>query len=393
MSSTKYYFEDGTTREYRCRIIAGSESAIAVPTVVGRVATSGWAELWTPGSSSTATSSGLLDRVLACDRPLCDEPMTCDNFCVVAPEKPIVVSARRDADADVVLKPVPGTSTFGLAYSDNSHLLVVGNAIHAPLGYHISCEHGVPNRAAQAFQIGVARINRTTEEDDANTKRNVEVLNGALAPSSATRSQPDRDTSEPNATPTTNSAKYYFEDGTVQECKSRTVVGLTGTIATPIQIRRSSTDNRTELWTWCENNEIVPSIPKPGCLDRVWVCDRLLCYKPTICSAYQITIPASGRIVVVSARRDADADAVLGTDSRASLSETVCLANPALFVEEKTIHAPLGHHLVCNDWASSERHHPAPEFRARTAGVDDEDARQNAEILSVALMSPPTQTR
>ena len=237
MNATKYYLADGSVQQLECLNIAGYMGATGVPVRMRRTATDGRSEEWTCGSerntipnetttttptettatistepiattltkTTMTTTTGCLDRVLMCDRKLCnnpfnrhDGPVLCSCFWLTVPdgewltpnhEESIALLSRRDADADVVLGSESKTVVFGMVDPHWPMLLVSENSIHAPYGHHIVCRASVrfvdiqiePCWANEPCICYAKDAPRTIEDDDGDTVKNVKTLNSMVS--------------------------------------------------------------------------------------------------------------------------------------------------------------------------------------------------------------------
>ena len=343
----------------------------------------------------------------------------------------ITVLARRDAGTGSTVGVSRMIESAGTE-SEYSTVLVTDNCVRAPLGHHIICECGdcglpvyQPDPPTTAFRLDRARSVRSADNDDNDTRRTVIMMsillyNAARPPqsdqcapvSTADQSQadpqpnqtengstvapvessrPQRSTTDIRAT-TTNSTKYYSETGASQEFEWRFCapsIELSGSLA---EIHRSATDGRVETWTRRAERESALSAPALGILDRVWKFDQELLTAPTVCGVVRFTLFADGRFVKATlfARRDADADSVIGyaSSSRTACFESAEFKHPTVLVSGNTVRAPLGHHIACESggWLYSGRR---PELRIYVGGAkfdrsieeDYTDTRRSVGIL------------
>ena len=401
------------------------------------------------------TTSGCLDRVWECANKLSNVPIACG---VVQLEifynntrQRIGLMARRDADAMIVIGALTTAHSVPTG-SDNPAVLVMDNCVRAPLGYHIACEYEILSYDCRrpptvAFRSRLEKHGPSFGEDDTDTRRNILILTMAMdtktgtlaflikptpkpeAPRSQTAqptsktvtTQPQADQPTPTTaqvtTPTIASTTtyvetpatartetqvvaapkslFYVKNGAPQECKWQSDTPLRGLCGLPMHIHRSATDGRVETWTRCASVP-VPWTPATGVLDRVWECNQELQPVPVLCGAIQFTFFNSGcKTIMLFARRDADANSVLGTTKWTTTTACFSADFPALLVVGNCIRAPLGHHIACESEIWSY-HECWPELRMQSGFVktdrsieeDNTDARRNVGILRRELAFP-----
>ena len=389
MISGKYYFAGSTVLEYHCRNYEGCVCVAAVPTQMQRRSADRRTEAWTCDSERNATANpGYLDRILICDRSWRSEPVLCDvvRLTISGGGETVRLAARRDAGET---DPAETRTTW----PPGPLVLVLGNEIHAPSGHHLTCndEHDYRFRTAPhscakcALDAGHGAVERTADKDDADIKRNVEVLKRMLA----TRERPTTTITnlDPKTIPLEYPIRYYFPNGVAE--RHWHAVDFSRATAMPLRVLRTSTDVKEVLMrnVLCET---MSTVEVSDCLDRIVVLDRSVRGDSLMCDTFYLAIPNGAKTIVMTARRDANADAVFETFGLEGPARPLLFVSTAFACAPATlVHAPVGYHIACEDSLDfvrrSTSRDPAlsVDFAkpARTIEEDVADTRRNAEIF------------